>query len=169
MALEGAWLNAGSGVTFAASGRGYPLGMAKIKIGEAGGLTVAAVMHAQFTVMPATATVAEVRDYFAASSSRRLAVVAEDNGVYVGVLTPAQLIGGDPARPAADLADPGPTVSPGEPAETGRDLALGTDSRRVPVVDDDGRLVGILAVTSDLQCFCGTTAVASLVPRTRPQ
>jgi CBS domain-containing protein len=49
-------------------------------------------------------------------------------------------------------------VSPGAPAETGRDLALLTDSRRIPVIDDDGRLVGILAVTNDLQCFCGTTA-----------
>jgi CBS domain-containing protein len=49
-------------------------------------------------------------------------------------------------------------VSPGAPAETGRDLALRTDSRRVPVVDDGGRLVGVLAVTADRQCFCGTTA-----------
>jgi CBS domain-containing protein len=132
--------------------------MAKIKVGEAGGLTVEAVMHAQFTVLPATTTVAEARDYFAASSHRRLAVVADEDGVYVGSLTPAHLTSGDPARPAAEVADMGPTVSPGEPAEVGRDLALGTDSRRIPVIDDDGRLVGILAVTSDLQCFCGTTA-----------
>jgi len=70
-----------------------------IKIGEAGGLTVEAVMHAQFTVLPATATVAEVRDYFALSSHRRLAVVADDDGVYLGALTRAHLTGGDPAPP----------------------------------------------------------------------
>lgn len=132
--------------------------MAKIKVSEAGGLTVEAVMHARFTVLPATATVAEVCDYFAASSHRRLAVVADDDGVCVGALTPAHLTGGDPARPAAEVADLGPTVSPGAPAATGRDLALRTDSRRIPVIDDDGRLVGILAVTNDLQCFCGTNA-----------
>jgi CBS domain-containing protein len=132
--------------------------MAKIKIGEAGGLTVEAVMHAQLSVLPATATVADARDYFAASSHRRLAVVVDADGLYVGALTPAHLTGGDPARPAAEVADPEPTVSPGAPAETGRDLALRTDSRRIPVIDDGGRLVGVLAVTNDLQCFCGTTA-----------
>jgi Mg/Co/Ni transporter MgtE len=132
--------------------------MAKIKIDEADGLTVQAVMHAQLTALPSTATVADVRDYFAASSHRRLALVVDPDGVYVGSLTPAHLIGADPARPAADVADPGPTVSPGERADTGRDIALQTDSRRVPVIDDGGRLVGVLAVTGDLQCFCGTTA-----------
>jgi CBS domain-containing protein len=132
--------------------------MSKIKLGEADGLTVEVVMHARLTVLSATATVADVRDYFAASSHRRLAVLVNDDGVYAGALTPAHVTGGDPARPAAEVADPGPIVSPGAPAETGRDLALRTDSRRVPVVDDDGRLVGVLAVTADLQCFCGTTA-----------
>jgi CBS domain-containing protein len=132
--------------------------MAKIKVDEAGGLTVEAVMHAQFTVLPATATVAEVRDYFAASAHRRLALVADEDGVYLGALTPAHLSGGDPTRPAAEVAEAGPTVSLSASAETGRDLALQTDSRRVPVIDEGGRLVGIVAVTSDLRCFCGTNA-----------
>lgn len=132
--------------------------MAHIKISDAGGLTVEAVMHAQFTVLPATATVDEVRDYFAASSHRRLAVVADDDGVYVGAITPAQLTGCDPGRPVAEIADRGSAVSLGDPAEIGRDLALATDARRIPVIDDHGRLVGILAITNDLQSFCGTTA-----------
>lgn len=131
--------------------------MSPIKVSEAGGLTVEAVMHAQLSALPASATVADVRDYFAASSHRRLAVVVDD-GVYVGALTPAHLTGRDSALPAAEIADPGPTVSPGAPAETGRDLALATESRRIPVIDDGGRLVGVLAVTNDLQHFCGTTA-----------
>jgi CBS domain-containing protein len=132
--------------------------MAKIKVAEAGGLTVEAVMHTQLSVVPAAATVADVRDYFAASTHRRLAVLVDDDGVYVGALTSAHLTGADPTRPAAELADREPIVSPATPAEIGRDLALETDARRIPVIDDDGRLVGVLAVTTDLQRFCGTTA-----------
>jgi CBS domain-containing protein len=131
--------------------------MAKIKVAEAGGLTVEAVMHAQLSVVPATANVADVRDYFAASTHRRLAVLVDDDGIYVGALTPARLTGADPVRLAAELADREPTVSPSMSAEIGRDLALQTDARRIPVIDD-GRLVGVLAVTTDLQRFCGTTA-----------
>jgi CBS domain-containing protein len=62
----------------------------------------------------------------------------------------------DAARPAAEVAQDGPTVAPDAPASTGRDLALASDSRRVPVVDADGRLLGVVAITGDLQCFCGT-------------
>jgi CBS domain-containing protein len=132
--------------------------MPKIRIDEADELTVADIIHAKFTALPATATIADVRDWFAASTSRRQAFVADD-GRYVGALTP-QDIGGDldAARPAADVAQAGRTVSPAAPATEGRDLALLTDARRVPVVDDDGVLLGVVAVTGDLQHFCGTSA-----------
>jgi len=132
--------------------------MAKIRIEDAGGLTVEAVMHDKLSALPSTATVGDVREYFAASKSRRLAFVIDADGGYVGALTPADLADADPARPASEVAGPGPTVSPATPAATGRDIALLTDSRRVPVVDDGGRLVGVVAVTGDLEHFCGTTA-----------
>lgn len=131
--------------------------MAKIRIDEAGGLTVQAIMHENLSSLPATATVGDVRDYFAASTSRRLAFVVDEDGGFAGSLTPAHVADGDPERPAAEVADTEPTISPGEPAVTGRDLALLTDSRRVPVVDG-GRLVGVVAVTGDLQSFCGTSS-----------
>ncbi|MBA3746622.1 MAG: hypothetical protein H0W96_03905, partial [Solirubrobacterales bacterium] len=54
-----------------------------------------------------------------------------------------------------------PTVTPDEPAATGRDLALQTDARRVPVIDADGKLVGVVAVTGDLTSFCGTSSESS--------
>ena len=132
--------------------------MPKIRIDEAGGLTVADITHAKFTALPATATVGDVRAWFAASTSRRQAFVADD-GRYVGSLTPRDLEGvDDPARPAVDVAQDGPTVSPGATAAEGRDLALLTESRRVPVVDDDGVLLGVVAVTGDMQSFCGTNS-----------
>jgi len=130
--------------------------MPPTKISEADGLTAEAVMHAQFTALPATATIGEVREWFAASTSRRLAFMVDD-GRYAGSLTPAQLAGeADQARLAVEVAEHGPTVSPGAPAMTGSELALLTSARRVPVVDDAGRLLGVVAVTSDLQSFCGT-------------
>ena len=130
--------------------------MPKTRIDEAEGLTVADVTHARFTALTATATIADVRDWFAASTSRRQAFVADD-GRYVGSLTPQDVAGdADPARPAVEVAQNGPTVSPEAPATEGRDLALLTEARRVPVVDGDGVLLGVVAVTGDMQCFCGT-------------
>ena len=132
--------------------------MPKIRIDEAGGLTVGDIIHAKFTALPATATVGDVQEWFAASTSRRQAFVADD-GRYVGSLTPQDLErADDPSRPAVEVAQDGPTVSPGASAAEGRDLALLTESRRVPVVDDDGILLGVVAVTGDMQSFCGTSA-----------
>lgn len=129
--------------------------MPKTRIDEAEGLSVADITHAKFTALPVSATVADVRDWFAASTSRRQAFVA-DGDRYAGSLTLEDLDGADPGSPAVEVAQQGPTVSPDAPATTGRDLALETDSRRVPVVDGDGRLLGVVAVTGDLQSFCGT-------------
>jgi CBS domain-containing protein len=130
--------------------------VAKTRLEEADSLTVAEVIHRRFTTLPASATVGEVSDWFAASSSRRMAILADD-GRYVGSLTPADVTGAlDSGRPAAEVAKDGPTVAPDAPARTGEELALTTESRRVPVVDREGRLLGIVSVTGDLTSFCGT-------------
>jgi CBS domain-containing protein len=130
--------------------------MPRVRIDEADGLTVADITHIRFSALPATATVGEVRAWFEESTSRRLAFVA-DGEHYVGSLTPQDVADvTDAERPAAEVAHDGPTVSPEAPATTGRDLALQSESRRVPVVDADGRLLGVVAVTGDLQSFCGT-------------
>ena len=130
--------------------------MPRTRVDEADGLSVAQVIHTKFEALPASATVGDVRDWFAQSTSRRQAFLADD-GRYAGSLTPAEVDdGGDAARPAIEVARHGPTVAPDAPATEGRDLALATDARRVPVVDDDGRLLGVVAITGDLQAFCGT-------------
>ena len=130
--------------------------MAKTRIDEAAGLTVGDVIHAKFTALPASATIGDVRDWFAASTSRRMAFLADDDR-YAGSVVPADVAGDlDPNRPATDVAQRGPTVLPDAPATHGQEVALQTDARRVPVVDHDGRLVGVVSVTTDLQAFCGT-------------
>jgi CBS domain-containing protein len=118
-------------------------------------LKVADVVHKQFNVLPAGATVAEVRAWFAASPHRRMALLADD-GRYAGSLTIDDLGGeGDANVPAALYAHDGPTVAPEAPAELGYEIATRTEARRVPVVDADGTLLGIVAITADLAGFCG--------------
>jgi CBS domain-containing protein len=132
------------------------LSMPKTRVDAAAGLTVAQVIHKRFTTLPASATIGEVSDWFAASTSRRMALLADD-GRYAGSLTPADVSGDlERTRPAAEVAKDGPTIAPDAPASAGEELALLTDSRRVPVVDGDGMLLGIVSVTGDLTSFCGT-------------
>jgi predicted transcriptional regulator len=127
--------------------------LARTRTDDADGLTVADVMHAEVVGLPATVTVGELCDWFAISPSRRLAVITAD-GCYAGALTPADVAGGVPAeRPALEVARVHPTIAPAMAAATGRDLAIATEARRVPVVDEQRRFRGVLAVTSDLRFF----------------
>ncbi len=129
--------------------------MAPTRLDEADGLTVAQVTHADFKALPASATVGEVQEWFGASGSRRMALFA-DEGRYAGCLLRGDLDAADSTEAAVEYAQRGATVAPHEPASRGEELALATPARRVPVVDGDGRLVGIVAITHDLQAFCGT-------------
>ena len=127
--------------------------MTRPRTDELDGLTVADVMHGGFPTMPPTATIGEARAWFAASSSRRLAIVARRRR-YVGSLTPADIPSdADPDLPVGVLARPGPVVAPDAPAALGLSLVLGGETRRVPVVDAEGRVCGVLAVTSDKRHF----------------
>jgi Mg/Co/Ni transporter MgtE len=125
------------------------------RIDAATELTVADVIHAKFSTLPVTATVGEVREWFDKSTSRKMAFLA-DGETYAGSITRDAIADRDPATPAADVARRGPTVAPEEPASRGEELALQTDALRVPVVDGDGRLLGVVSVTADRTSFCGT-------------
>ena len=130
--------------------------MAKTQIDAADGLTAADVIHAKFSALPATATIGDVRDWFAVSTSRRMAFLV-DGERYAGSVTPEDIAGDvDLTRPATEVAQLGPTIAPEAPATRGHEVALQTAARRVPVVDHDGRLLGVVSVTTDLQGFCGT-------------
>ena len=116
---------------------------------------VADVTHSRFKALPASATVGEVREWFEASDSRQMALFV-DEGRYAGALLRGDLAAADPTEAAVAYAQRGATVAPHESAARAEELALATPSRRVPVVDGEGRLVGIVALTNDLQGFCGT-------------
>ena len=90
--------------------------MAHTKLEEAAGLTVADVVHRKFSALPADTTIGAVREWFAASTSRRMAFLADDER-YVGSLSRDDVDGDlDPGAPAADVAHAGPTVLPEAPA-----------------------------------------------------
>jgi CBS domain-containing protein len=126
-------------------------------IDGAADLTVADVVHKRFSALPANATIGDVRDWFAESTHRRMAFLS-DRGHYAGSLTPADVGGNlDRSRPAVEVARHGPTVAPDAPASAGSKLALATNARRVPVVDREGRLLGVVSVTDDLRAFCGAS------------
>jgi CBS domain-containing protein len=126
-----------------------------LRIDDATELRAGDVIHRQFSALPADATVADVQAWFAASLHRQMAFLA-DAGRYAGSLSRADLEGSvDPNALATRYARHGPTVAPDAPARAGYEMAVGTDARRVPVVADDGTLVGVLGVTEDLTAYCG--------------
>jgi CBS domain-containing protein len=129
--------------------------MARTPLDVTGGMDCADVLHSRFSALPSTATVGDVRQWFDESAHRKMAFLADED-VYRGSLTRDDVADpADGARLAADVARPGPTVSPDVPASTGHEMAIATGALRVPVVDADGRLLGVVAVTEDLLGFCG--------------
>ena len=68
------------------------LAMARTPLDETAELKAADVIHKRFSTLPTDATVAQVRDWFAESSHRRMAFLA-DNGRYVGSMTRDDLDG----------------------------------------------------------------------------
>jgi Mg/Co/Ni transporter MgtE len=121
------------------------------------GLDATAITHKRMSAMPASVTVGEVRAYFAESSSRQLAVFTDGDDRYVGSLGAAALPANAPDdAPASAFSERGTTVPPTAPADEARDLALAEPSKRLPVVEADGTLVGIVAIDTTLTRFCGT-------------
>ena len=130
--------------------------MAHTKLEEAAGLTVADVVHRKFSALPADTTIGAVRDWFAASTSRRMAFLADGERYSARSRATTSTATSTPARPRPMSPTPGRPSCPRRRPSEGEQLALRTDARRVPVVDRDGRLLGVVSVTEDRQAFCGT-------------
>lgn len=119
-------------------------------------LTAAEVVHRNLTTLPSETTVGDLREYFAASDSRRLAVIT-DGSRYVGSITPGSLPErADDAALASGFASHEPTLGPEATAAEARTRGLREPSRRIAVVDDAGTLLGIVAITRGLDGFCGS-------------
>ena len=137
-------------------GRCNTVNVAITDLRQAENLRASDVVHTRMSTLPASVTVGEVRDYFAASASRQLAVLV-DGERYVGSIPAPELAAEvDPAELASAHATPGPTMGPAR--VRGRRPRVGAlhPSRRVAVVDESGSLVGIVAVNEAKSQFCGT-------------
>ena len=85
-------------------------------------------------------------------------VLLADAGVFTGAVTelPAGVADDEPA---AAVADPSPlSVGPDESAATAFELAARLPHRRVVVLDEQRRLLGLLCLNSARTRFCGVPA-----------
>jgi CBS-domain-containing membrane protein len=131
--------------------------MPRTNLEDARDLVVADVIHKRFSALPADITIGEVREWFTASTHRKLAVIADDRR-YVGSVTRADVAAdAEDGQRAAEVARRDPVIAPDAPASAGHELALSTAALRVPVVDHEGVLLGVVGVTDDLAAFCGTS------------
>jgi CBS domain-containing protein len=113
-------------------------------------------MHVHVSTLAATATVREVRQYFEGSGSHRVALLV-DGERYAGSVTVMGLPPDAPDdAPAASFAALEPVIAPEAPADEARDRTLAEPTRRLPVIDEAGRLVGIVAIDERHTRFCGT-------------
>jgi Mg/Co/Ni transporter MgtE len=127
-----------------------------IGIDDVEGRTAAELVHGRLTTTPASDTVGDLRAYFGSSSSHKLALVV-DGDRFVGAVTPDTLPADAPdSASAAEYARRGRTVPPETPAAEARDIALGEPTARLPVVGEDDTLVGVVAITTRGDGFCGT-------------
>ena len=84
------------------------------------------------------------------------------DGLLLGTLVPADLVAApasDPALRYATLA--GRTIGPTVPADEALHLLVARDERRRAVVDDDGRLIGLLCLKRRGTGFCSDDDVAA--------
>jgi CBS domain-containing protein len=101
---------------------------------------------------PADTTLAQVREQFANPRVKLLLVT--DHGRFLGTLTrddvPAE---GD--GEIGDYVDPrAPRIDPQAPVTDAVDLLEGTGTNRLPVVDGDGTLLGLVCWDSSGRQFC---------------
>lgn len=115
-------------------------------------------------VLPATATVADVHDLFASPHVHMALLTASGavGGLLLSTLTREDLGAAaqeDAARPLGRLE--GRTVRADLPVEDARLALFENGARRAAVVDDDGKLLGLLCLKRHGNGFCTDAGVAS--------
>lgn len=125
--------------------------------------TVADAMLRHPTIHPATLTVGDARAAFASSPKTHLLLVIADGRLITTLTRPDLDRADDPAATAAPLgALAGRTVRPDVALDSTWDAMIREGRRRLAVVDDAGRLLGLLCLKSSLRGFCTDDAVAAM-------
>ena len=117
------------------------------------GAVVADVMLRDPKTLPADATVGQVRELLERPSVQM--VLLADAGVFAGAVTELPPGVADDAL-ALDVADSSPsTLGPTESAATAFELAARLPHRRVVVLDEQRKLLGLLCLNEARTRFCG--------------
>lgn len=113
------------------------------------------------TVHPPTATVGEVRE-FLSGGHVHLALVVDDHGLLVAAVVREDLEGYDDAEPAIRAGRlAGRTVPAGLAVEDLRDHMLAAGARRLAVIDEAGRLVGLVCGKRSGEGYCTDDGIRS--------
>jgi CBS domain-containing protein len=122
-----------------------------IPLAEAGP-TVSDVMLRGARAVSPESGLADVRETFA--NPRVKLILVADGERFVGILTPADV----PAEgdgPVADYVNAdAPRVAPGDPIGKALDLVAATGMDRIPVVDADDQLLGLVCWNTRRSVFC---------------
>lgn len=114
---------------------------------------------------PAGASVDEIRSLFE-DDRVRLALIVDADGRLVTTIEREDLLAGD--GPVAELGTlEGRTVGPSAPLASATRVLLRARKRRLAVVDDAGRLVGLLGLRRDALGFCSDESIRARAPRPR--
>jgi len=125
-------------------------------------------------VLPATATAADVRTYFANSDKVHMALVVDDGGRLLSAILASDIDRElEPTVPAAEL---GTVQGRGIPADHSADVLAamldGEGTRRLAVLSDEGVLLGLICRKASRTGFCtdadikGRRAQRSSIPAT---
>ncbi|WP_037606180.1 CBS domain-containing protein [Streptacidiphilus rugosus] len=123
-----------------------------------GDALVAEAMHTFPKTSPVSTTVGQAREFFRHDKVHALLVVRQD--VLVAVVERPDLAGRDDREPAASVGRLGDRVVPPSAGlyETW-DAMAAAGRRRVAVVTDDGRLVGLLCLKRSGSGFCSDAGI----------
>jgi CBS domain-containing protein len=129
------------------------MGTRNIAIAEAGPRAADVMLDAPKTFPPST-TVAQARAVFE-SPKQKLLVVC-DGPRFVGAIRRDGLDGADdPDAAVTDYLDASvPVLAPDDPSARVPDLCAESGLTRVPVVDEDGELLGLVCFNSSPASFC---------------
>jgi len=124
-----------------------------IPVDEAGEAVADVMLRGPRTLAP-NATVADARAAFE-NPRERLLLVA-DGDLFLGAVTPERLgegLGGD--VPLGGLANrEAATIGPGAPVTAALEMLDAADADRLPVVEEDGTLVGLVCYNRHRAVFC---------------
>jgi CBS domain-containing protein len=123
-----------------------------IPIGEAGPAVRDVLLREARAVAPDT-PVREVRETFENPRVKLLLVAEGDR--FLGTIGPDDLPDGD-GTIAAHVRGDAPRVTPGDAVRTALELVEQTGLNRIPVVDEDGRLEGLVCFNRSRNAFCAS-------------